>query len=101
MKQWREEGVPSVEIARRLVRSLASVQSVFRKFIYLEELRFPIEKSVMSEKILYEMARKRREQPGRAVSDQPGVPRSASENETSSESPVGIGSLDLAGGAPH
>lgn len=56
---WREKGISSVEIAKRLERSLASVQGIYRKFNHLEKLRLPIEQAVVSEKILYEMVRKR------------------------------------------
>lgn len=61
VRDLRAKGVTSVEIARRLVRSLASIQAVNRKFIHLKKLNLPITEATISEKILYEMTRKRKE----------------------------------------
>lgn len=61
VREMREKGISSVEIAKRLVRSLASIQGIYRKFVHLEKLRLPIKDAIVSEKILYEMVRKRRD----------------------------------------
>ncbi len=54
------KNLTSIEVAEKFNRSLASIQGIRRKIIYLKELRLGDDSATMSEKILYDMVRKKR-----------------------------------------